>query len=48
MNSILEINLFQNFVITLVWIIDRMMDKYTKNKNQWMIILVMKIGGCNN
>ena len=47
-NNILGINLFQNFVTILVWKIDRGMDKYTKNKNQGLIILVMKIGGGNS
>ena len=41
-NNILKINLLQNFVTILVKKIDKKMDKYIKNKNQRLIILVMK------
>ena len=48
MNNILGTNLLQNFTTILVSKIDRGMDKYAKNKNQGLIILIINIGGCNN
>ena len=48
MNSILGINLFQNFAIILVWKINRWMNKYNESKNQGLIMLIMKFEGHNN
>ena len=41
-NNILGTNLLQNFTIILVLKIDRGINKYIKNKNHELIILVMK------
>ena len=47
-NNTLGINLFQNFATILVWKFDRVVDKYIKSKNQEIIILIIKIKGCNS
>ena len=47
-NSTLGTNLIQNFATILVKKFDRRMNKYTKSKNQGLIMLVMKIKGCNS
>ena len=46
-NNILETNLLQNFITILVWKFDKRMDKYIKNENWKLIMLVMKITGYN-
>ena len=47
MNSILGTNLFQK-ISCILWKIDRMKDNYYKNKNQKLIILIIKFEGYNN
>ena len=37
-------DLCQNFIFILAWKINRGIDKYVKNKNQGLIILVIKFG----
>ena len=41
-------DLYQNFIFILVWKMNKGMDKYTKNKNQGLIMLVIKFEGCNS
>ena len=38
-------NLYQNFKFILVWKMNKMTDKYNKNKNKELIILIMKFKG---
>ena len=48
MNNILETNLLQNFASILAIKIDKKTNKYNKNKNQGLIILVIKFEGYNS
>ena len=48
MNSISGINLLQNFVIILIWKIDKIINKYNKSKSYGLIILLMKFRRYNS
>ena len=41
-------NSSQNFEYILIWKIDKIIDKYNKNKNNRLTILIIKFQGCNN
>ena len=47
-NIILGTNLLQNFASILIWNMDKRMDNYNKNKNQILIMLIIKFERYNN
>ena len=41
-NNILEINLLKKISSLLTWKINKKIDNYNKNKNKWLIVLIIK------